>query len=94
MQIEGIKAVIGQQAVLDYEFMDTKRVNDETSYRQFYEGLKYRLSKVEPYDVIIVGDDAALLFVEEYREELFAEIPIVFEGSMMKNWHWNWRRIR
>lgn len=80
MQIEGIKAVIGQQAVLDYEFMDTKRVNDETSHQQFYEGLKYRLSKVEPYDVIIVGDDAALLFVEEYREELFAEIPIVFEG--------------
>ncbi len=80
MQIEGIKAVLTGDVVLDYEFMDTKRVNDETAMEMFYEGLKYRLSKVEPYDVVIVGDDAALLFALEHREELFAEIPIVFEG--------------
>lgn len=80
IQIEGIKAGVDGQAVLDYEFMDTKRVNDETSMEQFYEGLAYRLSKVEPYDVVILGDDAALLFAIEYREELFEGIPLVFEG--------------
>lgn len=79
-QIEGIKDGAGNETTIDYEFMDTKRVNDETSARQFYEGLKYRMSKVEPYDVVILGDDAALLFAMEYRDELFADIPLVFEG--------------
>ena len=79
-QIEGIKAGAGAMTTIDYEFMDTKRVDDETSARQFYEGLKYRMSEVEPYDVIILGDDAALIFALEYREELFAETPLVFEG--------------
>lgn len=80
IQIEGIKAGIGQNTVLDYEFMDTKRVSDETSMRQFYEGLAYRMSVVEPYDVVILGDDAALRFAVEYRETLFKDIPLVFEG--------------
>ena len=80
MQIEGIKDTLGTGITLDYEFMDTKRVNTEESERLFYEGLKYRLSMVEPYDVVIVGDDAALIFAMEYREELFAGIPIIFEG--------------
>lgn len=80
IQIEGIKAGVNGQATLDYEFMDTKRVNDETSSQQFYEGLKYRLSKVAPYDVVILGDDAALLFAVEHQEDLFAGIPLVFEG--------------
>lgn len=80
IQIEGIKEGVNGKAVLDYEFMDTKRVNDETSAQQFYEGLKYRLSKVDPYDVVILGDDAALLFAVEHQEDLFAGIPLVFEG--------------
>lgn len=80
MQIDGIKDTLGLDYEIDYEYMDTKRVNDETSMRLFYEGLAYRMSKVEPYDVVIVGDDAALQFVMEYREDLFEDIPIVFEG--------------
>lgn len=79
-QIEGMKKAFGDAVVLDYEFMDTKRVSDETTERLFYEGIKYRLEHVAPYDVIIVGDDAALLFAMKYREELFSEIPIIFEG--------------
>lgn len=79
-QIEGIKNGVNGQAEVDYEFMDTKRVDDETSMQQFYEGLSYRMSQVEPYDVVILGDDAALLFAMEYREELFDGIPLVFEG--------------
>ncbi|MED9904461.1 MAG: diguanylate cyclase [Lachnospiraceae bacterium] len=80
IQIEGIKKGISEGTVLDYEFMDTKRVDDETAYRLFYEGLSYRLSKVEPYDAVILGDDAALKFALEYREELFDGIPLIFEG--------------
>ena len=80
IQIEGIRAGMGPEVVVDYEFMDTKRVSDEVSEQQFYEGLAYRISKVEPYDVVIVGDDAAFLFAIKYREELFEGIPLVFEG--------------
>lgn len=79
-QIEGIKAGLGNDVTLDYEFMDTKRVDDETSRQQFYEGLSYRLSRVEPYDAVILGDDAALLFATEYQDELFQDIPLIYEG--------------
>lgn len=80
LQIEGIKAGLGDGVTLDNEFMDTKRVNDETAEKLFFEGLSYRLSKVAPYDVVILGDDAALIFAAKYQEELFAGIPLVFEG--------------
>lgn len=80
LQIEGIQTGLDGSCTLDYEFMDTKRVDDETSKRLFYEGLAYRLSQVEPYDAVILGDDAALLFAIEYQEELFDGIPLIFEG--------------
>lgn len=79
-QIEGIVAQLGKNNTLDYEFMDTKRVNDEKAMQLFYEGLAYRLSHVEPYDAVILGDDAALQFALAYRDELFEGIPLVFEG--------------
>lgn len=80
IQIEGIKAGVGENVVVDYEFMDTKRVNDETSAQMFYEGLSYRLANVEPYDAVILGDDAALLFAMEHQNDLFEGIPLIFEG--------------
>lgn len=80
MQIEGIKDTLGAEITLDYEFMDTKRVDTEESRQLFFEGLKYRLSMVDPYDAVIVGDDAALIFAMEHQKELFDGIPIVFEG--------------
>ena len=80
LQIEGIQDGLGRDVVLDYEFMDTKRVNDEEAIQLFYDGLKYRLEHVPPYDAVILGDDAALLFAMEHQEELFAGIPLIFEG--------------
>lgn len=80
MQIEGIQSGLGESCALDYEFMDTKRVDDETSLQLFHDGLAYRLSKVPPYDAVILGDDAALVFALKYREELFVGIPLIFEG--------------
>lgn len=80
LQIEGIKKGVAHDTVVDYEFMDTKRVNDAVSMQMFYDGLAYRLSIVEPYDAVILGDDAALQFALEYREDLFPGIPLIFEG--------------
>ena len=79
-QIEGIRAGLGDDVELDFEFMDTKRVDDEESLQLFHDGLKYRLEQVEPYDVVILGDDAALVFALENQDELFEGIPMVFQS--------------
>lgn len=80
IQIEGIKAGIGSDIVLDYEFMDRKRLDNDEWAQIFYEGFRYRMSKVQPYDAVILGDDAALEFALQYREELFDNVPLIFEG--------------
>ena len=79
-QIEGIKAGVDENTTIDYEFMDTKRFQTDEWLNMFHDMLKYHLENTDPYDVVIVGDDAALQFAMEYREELFPEIPVVFEG--------------
>lgn len=81
LQMSGIRAGLGEDVILDYEFMDTKRVDDDRALELFYEGLSYRLSQVEAYDAVILGDDAALKFALRYQEELFAGIPMFFEGG-------------
>lgn len=80
IQIEGIKNGITDDVVLDYEFMDTKRFPGKESIDVFYEGLSYRMSHAAPYDALIVGDDAALHFAIEHRDDLFKDMPIIFEG--------------
>ncbi len=80
LQIEGIKNEISDDILLDYEFMDTKRFPDAESIEIFYEGLAYRMSKSEPYDAVITGDDAALHFAIEHHDDLFEGLPIIFEG--------------
>ena len=80
LQIQGIEAGVPEGTVVDYEFMDTKRVDDETGLDLFYEGLAYRMSQVPPYDAIILGDDAALKFGMEYKDDIFSGIPLIFEG--------------
>ena len=79
-QIEGIQAGVDEGTTIDYEFMDTKRFDTEESLNMFHDMLKYHLENTDPYGAVIVGDDAALLFAMEFREELFQNIPIVFEG--------------
>lgn len=80
LEIEGIQSALPDDFILDYEFMDTYRVHDDTALQMFYEGIKYRLSQVEAYDAVIVGDDAALRFILEHREELFPAQPVFYIG--------------
>lgn len=80
LEIEGIQSAQPDDFILDYEFMDTYRVYDDTAMQLFYEGLKYRLSQVEEYDAVILGDDTALRFFLKYREELFLTQPAFYIG--------------
>lgn len=79
-QMEGIRKKLGDETLIDYQFMDTKNVNTKKSQQLFYERMQYFLEKVPAYDVVIVGDDAAFHFAMEYRDTLFENTPIVFEG--------------
>ena len=88
LQIEGFIEGLAPGISADYEFMDTKRLDAEVAEQMLYERLKYTLSVVLPYDVIVVGDDAALKFAMDYREELFDGIPIVFEGINNVQYAW------
>lgn len=44
------------------------------------EKIRFKQQNGWSYDAVIVGDDVALVFAMKYREELFPDIPIVFEG--------------
>lgn len=80
-QIKGITSVLREDVTLNYEFLDCRRLYDETTVENFYDGVKYRLENEKPYDVVIVGDDQALDFVLKYQTELFKDIPILFLGA-------------
>ena len=86
LQIEGLLEGLSANTAVDFEFMDTKRLDYQMAAQLLFDRLEYSLSVVEPYDVIVVGDDAALQFAMEYRAELFDGIPIVFEGINNLDW--------
>jgi len=80
-QVNGIKTQLDlDQTNLDIEFMDTKRFYTEENLEHFYGNLKYKLSQLPDYDVVIVADDNGLEFVMDKRAELFNGVPIVFMG--------------
>lgn len=80
IQIDGIMDNLGENTVIDFEYMNTKRLDTVESRELFYDRLEYMFSVLEPYDVIILGDDAALQFALEHRDTLFQDVPMVFEG--------------
>lgn len=80
-QVNGLKTAFSNRDVhLDVEFMDSKRFFSPKWTRRFHVALKEKLEKLEPYDVILTADDNALNYVEQVREELFPNKPVVFFG--------------
>lgn len=78
-QIQGIREVFdGTDVILQYEYLDAKRLSSEENLNYFYQYLSYKLETLPPYDAILVADDAALQFVMDHQAELFDQIPIVF----------------
>ena len=92
-QIEGIKAGLDENTTVDYEFMDTKRFRTEESVAMFGEMMKYHLDHSDPYDVVIVGDDAALRYEMHSGRSCLMASPLSLKVSMMRNMPWKQRRI-
>jgi|GEM_PF-1867084 len=65
---------------LEMEFLDSKRLYDDTARENFHRLLAYKLSHRDPYDLVVTADDNAFLFVREYGRELFGDAPVVFLG--------------
>lgn len=82
--IRGIKSGLGDNVLLDIEYMDTKRLDTVENKQLFYELIKFKLKNLPAYDAVIVGDDNALQFMMEHKDELFPQTPIVFFG--INNW--------
>lgn len=80
LQWDGIsEAFEGTEILLDTEYMDMKNNADDESQALFEQLLRHKLES-HTYEVLIVGDDAALNFAEEHRDDLFEGVPIVFLG--------------
>jgi len=73
------------------EYLESTRFDDEGYRRSVSETLLHAYSK-PPTDLIVVGSYPALRFVLDYREHMFAGVPIVFIGvdpariEGQKNW--------
>ena len=80
-QVEGLRSVLKSPTVnLDIEFMDAKRFNQQQLQGVFYTNLARKLEQLPKYDLVITGDDAATHFAVDHRDDLFADLPIVFFG--------------
>jgi len=80
-QIQGIKSVFSNEDILlDVEFMDSKRFIDGENIQNFMRLLSYKISHTKPYDIVMTGDDNALMFILKHKADLFPSLPVVFFG--------------
>ena len=79
-QLAGVSSVLGTKAQMNYVFMDTKKHDYENVKGKVYEEIQTLIDLNGQYDAVILEDDAALDFALEYRNELFEDVPMVFEG--------------
>ncbi|CEH33844.1 sensor histidine kinase [Romboutsia lituseburensis] len=79
-QVNGIKKEIGDNVVLQIEYMDTKTFSSKENEENFYNSIKYKLKNYKKFDVVVCGDDRALNFSLKHRNELFKDIPLVYLG--------------
>jgi len=79
--VQGIEDILSENPnnILKIEYMDTKVINTPDYYRLLHDlyAKKYHNST---FDSIITTDDDAFRFVEQYRDELFPDTPVVFCG--------------
>lgn len=66
-------------AILYHEFLDWKRLPDETLLDAQAKVFKNKYAHI-PIDVIFTTDDMGLIFALKHRDELFNHAPIVFGG--------------
>ncbi len=79
---EGVEALLNPtdtSAELTVEYMDTKRIFDDTHYENLRQLYQHKFAP-DTFDIIITADDNALDFILRYRDTLFPGVPVVFCG--------------
>ena len=81
-QLDGIRSVLNKSPYkidLQIEYMDAKKYNYDTTKQRLYTLYKEKFQD-EHFDVIIISDNDALNFMQEFRSRLFPNSPVVFCG--------------
>ncbi len=82
----------GYDAQMSAEYLDARRVIDPVKKSNIENFVISKIQGMNP-DLVIVSDNAALIFILKYREHLFPEVPVIFCGindfheDMISNFH-------
>ncbi len=79
-QLNGLSESLKNSADIQYLFMNTKNISTDIAEKLLYDNLENQFSSGIKYDVVILGDDAALDFAVKYQDTFFKNTPLVFEG--------------
>lgn len=79
-QLSGYKKVINGYATTEYFFMNTKKISYKNACKNTYNSIMSDIKHNGKYDIVLAGDDSALSFVLEYRNNLFKDTPVIYEG--------------
>ncbi len=80
--LEGVRTVLNKSRFnvdLQIEYMDAKKFNYEAISKNLLALYKEKF-KNDNFDAIVISDNDALNFVNQYRQELFPGVPVVFCG--------------
>jgi PAS domain S-box-containing protein len=81
--VSGIESVLVREKIdadLVIEYMDSKTVKYDKTYRTMLHKLYSHKYGYQKFDVIISSDDNAFNFLREYHTVIFSDTPIVFGG--------------
>ncbi len=79
---DGIMSVLSpdqNDIVIDFEYMDAKRSNDNLYFQKLYYVFKDKYKRAN-YDAIIACDNDSLNFLLKFKRNIFNKTPVVFCG--------------
>lgn len=80
-QIQGLEKTLYPEGIeYDVFYMDSNSLGSKEGIPFLREFLRTKILKQHMYEAVLLGDDAALRFALEYKDELFSNLPLVFFG--------------
>ena len=80
LQLQGFAPSLPEDVLVDYLFMDSKKYPKDEIWPLFKQRTQLNFKYRGTYDAVVTGDDNALRFVLAYRDSMFKDIPVIFEG--------------
>src|SRR5574344_193613 len=80
LQLQGFAPSLPEDVLVDYLFMDSKKYPKDEIWPLFKQRTQLNFKYRGTYDAVVTGDDNALRFVLAYRDLMFKDIPVIFEG--------------